>query len=393
MNQQRYIQDSIKNDALAEKKMAFLSGPRQVGKTTLAKSFLTDKASNFFSWDQQSFRKQWVKSPEMAIANRNTGPIILDEIHKDRNWKNRLKGIYDTEGELLEIVVTGSARLDIFRKGADSLLGRYIPYRIHPLSVSENTSPPLPHLLFEKKKVSFPLKDLLRLGGFPEPLLRGEESKALRWSRLRLDRLVNEDSRDLKNISDLQTFRLMLDIIPSKIGSIFSINSMREDLSVAYATLRDWVHLSAALYYGFFVKPYSKSITRALRSEPKFYLYDILQVEGEASRLENLTALHLLKSCHFWTDTAQGYFDLHFVRNKEKQEVDFLVTKDKHPWMLVECKSNDRNPNKNLILFGQALNPKHKIQLITGPNTTYNRNYPAHGITVMHYQEFFSHLV
>jgi predicted AAA+ superfamily ATPase len=233
----------------------------------------------------------------------------------------------------------------------------------------------------------------MELGGFPEPLFGGHRAKAERWSRLRLDRLAYEDTRDIKNLSDLNAFRVLLDLIPEKVGSLFSFNSLREDIGVAYATVRDWVLVSEALYYGFFVRPYSRRLTRALRAEPKFYLYDIVQIASEerSKRLENLAALHLLKACQYWTDSGQGLFDLHFVRDKEKREVDFLVTRERKPWMLIECKSNDKNPSRHLIYFAEALGTKLNFQLIDDSQSGgFDRLFPAQNIRVLDYEKFFA---
>ncbi len=385
----RYLKNMIANDALLAKKMAFVSGPRQVGKTTMAKTLLED-SRNYFSWDQTSFRKKWVRSPEQVLAEIGVGPILLDEIHKDRKWKSRLKGIYDTVGDVVSFIVTGSAHLDIYRKGSDSLLGRYIPYRLHPFSVAEIDSPPGPEELFRHPQATFRWHDLLTLGGFPEPLLGGSKSKAERWSRLRLDRLAFEDTRDIKTISNLNAFRLLLDLIPEKVGSLFSYNSLREDVGVAYATVRDWVLISESLYYGFFVRPYSKNLKRSIRAEPKFYLYDIVQIpwEEQGKRRENLTALHLLKACHFWTDSGQGLFELHFVRDKEKREVDFLVTRDKNPWILIECKSNSKNVAPALMYFAHHLKTQLNFQLVE--NQDLEREFPSLKLKIVSYEKFFS---
>ena len=385
----RYLYKVIAEDALADKKMAFISGPRQVGKTTMGKRFLLDKR-NYLSWDQSEFRKSWAHSPEQVIQSLGEGPILLDEIHKDRKWKTRLKGVYDLHGDMLQILVTGSARLDLYRKGADSLLGRYIPYRLHPFSVAETDSPIGPDQILQSPIVSHKWSDLLSLGGFPEPLISGQKSKADRWSRLRLDRLAYEDTRDIKTLSDLNAFRVLLDLIPEKVGSLFSFNSLREDVGVAYATVRDWVLLSEMLYYGFFVRPYAKDLKRSIRAEPKFYLYDINQIptSQKSKRLENLTALHLLKACHFWTDSGQGLFDLHFVRDKEKREVDFLITREKKPWMLIECKSNGKNLSPHLSYFAQALKTPLNFQLVESAD--FDRKLPMQKVRILGYEKFFS---
>ncbi len=389
---ERYLENLIQEDALVDRKMAFISGPRQVGKTTLGKSLLKG-SGNYYSWDQSEFKRNWIRSPLKALDGRNEGSILLDEIHKDRQWKTRLKGVYDTIGEDLSILVTGSARLDLYRKGGDSLLGRYIPYRLHPFSVAEYKKPPEPDEILLHSQKSHSWSDLLMLGGFPEPLLSGSQRKADRWSRLRLDRLAFEDTRDVKVLSDLNAFRTLLDLIPGKIGSLFSFNSLREDVGVAYATVRDWVLLSESLYYGFFIKPYSKNIKRGIRAEPKFYLFDILQIplSEKPKRIENLTALHLMKACHYWTDAAFGLFELHFVRDKEKREVDFLICRDKKPWMLIECKSGSKEISKNLIYYSQLLKTKHNFQLCE--DEAYDRTSTTQNIRVLGYQKLMSGLV
>ena len=388
----RYISSAIQNDALKDRKIVLISGPRQSGKTTLGKRLLLDRG-NYFSWDQTKFRKTWAKDPEKILDNLGEGPVLFDEIHKDKRWKSRIKGLYDTYGDKVSFIVTGSAKMDIYRKGGDSLLGRYIPYRLHPFSVSEGHAPPDPDSILTKFKVSYGWEDLMALGSYPEPLLSGEEKKAQRWSRLRLDRLAYEDTRDLKVLSDLNGFRVLLDLIPEKTGSLFSFNSLKEDVGVAYATVRDWVLLSEALYYGFFVRPYSKNFRKSIGSTPKFYLYDLLQIpkQENAKRLENLTALHLMKVCHFWTDTGAGLFDLFFVRDREKREVDFLIVRDKKPWMLMECRSNSTSLSPHLSYFSKKLGTALNFQLVTKKG--YDRYMPVLKTRVMWYEKFFSGLI
>lgn len=386
----RYLYNPIIKDAFPKNKIIFLSGPRQVGKTTLAKTMLASPR-NYFTYDDEQFRRAWVKNPTAAISERGKGPVILDEIHKDRTWKRKLKGIYDTDPGSGPFVVTGSARLDLYRRGSDSLMGRYLPYRLHPISVGESPHPPGPDDVFERSPVhTARLDDLLMLSGFPEPLISGRESEANRWSRLRLERLIQEDTRDIMAVSDLRAFSTLAELLPERVGSLLSLNSLREDVGKAYATIRSWYHVLAALYFCFEVRPYSKKIKQSLRSEPKLYLYDLLRIPAKNApqRLENLTALHLLKACHYWTDLAYGEFSLHFVRDKRGREVDFLIARDGSPWMLVECKSGNSTPSPHLILFGEILKPRHRIQLVMEPN--FLRHYPAHKIEVFGYDRFFA---
>ncbi|HVR73212.1 MAG TPA: ATP-binding protein [Planctomycetota bacterium] len=392
MHLNRYLADAIHNDALARRKMAFISGPRQVGKSTLAKSLLSGE-ENYFLYDEETFRRAWAKSPGQAIAQRSPGTIVLDEIHKDRRWKTKLKGIADARPADLQIIVTGSARLDHYRRGSDSLLGRYLPYRLFPFSVAETGSPPAPDDALTTRQVSHRWADLLRLGGFPEPLLGGSENEALRWSRLRLDRLVLEDSRDFLNISDLNAFRTLIDLLPERVGSLLSVNSLREDVGKAYATVRSWMEVLDLLYYSFTIRPYAKRLARALKAEPKLYLFDILRipVEHTAKRLENLVALHLLKACCFWTDTARGEFELRYIRDKEKREVDFLVLRDDKPWMMVECKSSQKEPARELVHFGAILKPLHRFQLVTDED--HDRSHAETRVRVLGYERFLSGLI
>jgi predicted AAA+ superfamily ATPase len=387
----RYLHDGIDGDALAHGKMAFISGPRQCGKSTMGRSLLLSP-KNEFNWDQSRFRLAWTKDPEVALEHREPGAVLLDEIHKDRKWKQRIKGFYDVHGEEVPIVVTGSARLDFYRKSGDSLLGRYIPYRLHPFSVGETVAPPEPENWFERStNTVFPLQDILRLSGFPEPLLRGSEGHAKRWSRLRLERLLTEDVRDFRNISDLHALRNLVELLPERVGSPFSVNSLREDVGVAYATVRDWMLLLESLYVCFFVRPYCGNLKRALRAEPKVYLFDHLPIESPAAKIENLAACHLLKMCHYWTDLALGDFSLHYFRNKEREEIDFVVVKDKKVWMLVECKSGDTRPSKTLTKYQALFRPRYSIQLVSKP--AYEKYFPAHSTWVMDYEHFFAKLV
>ena len=392
MTRARYLAQAIAGDALKSGKMAFVSGPRQVGKTTVAKGLMT-VASNYRTWDDSDFRRAWIRSPRTALADRAPGALVLDEIHKDRRWKTRLKGYYDTEGGGDGIVVTGSARLDLYRKGGDSLLGRFLPYHLHPFTVGERERPPGPDSALETTASVWPFEDVLRLGGFPEPLLGGSEARARRWSRLRLERLVQEDVRDLRAVGDLAGLRVLADLLPERVGSLLSINSLREDLRVAHATVQGWLDVFASLYHCFLVRPYAKRVARAVRGAPKLYLFDTLRLPTSAmpARLENTTALHLLKACHYWTDTAEGDFELFFVRDKEGREVDFLVVRDGRPFWLVECKSDDTQPSPALLHFMPMLDGPRAFQLVARPG--YDRVYAQTGLRVLDYERFFAGLV
>ncbi len=381
----------VLNDALAYHKMAFISGPRQSGKSTLGRSLL-QASENEFTWDQTRFRTAWAKDPEVALQNRGQGPVLLDELHKDHKWKQRLKGLYDLHAEDLPIIVTGSARLDYFQKSGDSLLGRYIPYRMHPFSVGETAHPPTPeNCLLSEPKISFSMNDILNLTGFPEPLLRSSAAHAKRWSRLRLERLLNEDIRDFRNVSDLHALETLVALLPERVGSRLSVNSLREDVGVAYATVRDWILVLQSLYVCFTVRPYSGTLKRSLKAEPKLYLFDHTPITNVGARLENVCACHLLKACQFWTDAAMGEFSLHYFATKEGAEIDFVITKDQEPWMLVECKTGNTKTSPHLQKYKEILKPRFAVQLVSKPG--FEKFFPASGILMMDYERFLGRLV
>lgn len=353
----RFLSDSITSLALDRYKMAFISGPRQVGKTTLAKGLMAgfDKSA-YKNWDESTFRRLWTKSPnelknEFDLSRINeTRLLILDEVHKAKGWKQRLKGLYDELGEDLNIIVTGSARLNIFKKGGDSLMGRYLNFRLHPFSYGElQEHPPLdPEAwrdgIFQRKKSEPPLKpleNLLAFSGFPEPYFSASPKILRIWRQSRNEKIVREDLRDLSRLPELSQVEMLTSLLPTKVGSPLSIQSLREDLEVAHGTVTRWLGYLNELFYFFEVKPWSKSVPRSLKKEGKIYLYDWTEIESPGAKFENLVACHLLKACHYWTDTGHGNFDLFFLRNKEKQEIDFLITKDRKPWICLEAKLTD----------------------------------------------------
>jgi uncharacterized protein len=380
----RYLCDAIEQDAFPSQKMALVSGPRQVGKTTFSKSMLTC-AQNYFTWDDPTFRRAWLKSPRSALQGIRNGPTVLDEVHKDRRWKNHLKGYFDTVGPGDGLLVTGSARLDLYRRGGDSMLGRYLPYRLHPFSVGEREVSPSPDAL-EPRTPRIAWRDLVALGGFPEPLMGGSTAKATRWSRLRLERLVQEDVRDIRGIADLSGLRVLADMLPERVGSLLSVNSLREDLGVAHATLKSWLEVFEALYVCFSIRPYATRLARAVAKAPKVYLFDPLPIESHHARLENLAALHLLKACEFWTDTAQGLFELRYLRNKDQREVDFLVLRDKKPWYLIDCKGADTQVGGDLLRYQTLLHVPHVVQLVEAKG----HDRVQQGVRVVDYERFFS---
>lgn len=356
----RYLEENVIADL--KKKMVFISGPRQVGKTTLSKQighiFYPD-AYQYFNWDSRSDRKRILA--EDLPAEKNL--LIFDEIHKYRQWKNLLKGFYDKQGELFNIIVTGSARLDIYRKGGDSLMGRYHSYRLHPLSVGELCGQKIQYSPFQC--LDFPrkidnnaqetLENLLTYGGFPEIYTSKDLSVTRRWHNERLDRIIKEDIRDIEIIRDISSMQVLAELLPSKVGSLFSLNSLREDLEVSHQTIASWVDIFERFYYHFRVYPFQNKRIRSLKKEPKLYLWDWSEINDGDIRFENLIAGHLLKFCHFLYDTEGFRVQLYYLRDKDQREADFLVTVDNKPWFCVEVKNAYREVPLSLRYFQQRL--------------------------------------
>ncbi len=352
---QRLILDDLKD------KMVFISGPRQVGKTTLSLQI----ADQFFpgeygymNWDNREDRRS-ILGGRLPAGRRL---LIYDEIHKYRHWKNYLKGVYDKHRSKVKILVTGSARLDIYKKGGDSLLGRYHAYRLHPLSSRELLGgeygpASLEQLTFSEEHGRYgeSFDSLFKFGGFPELAVKRSERELRRWHNERADRLIKEDIRDMENLRDLSALQVLVELLPDKVGSLFSVNSLREDLSVTHKTIASWIDILERFYYHFRIYPFRHKRIRSLRKEPKLYLWDWSEIKDEDARLENMVASHLLKLCHFLFD-ARGYkAQLHYLRDRDQREADFLVTIDNRPWFCVETKRAFKKVPAPLTYFGERL--------------------------------------
>lgn len=343
----RYIIENIKKTL--PQKMVFIGGPRQVGKTTLSLHLLAlqkkDKLKNkitdaYFNWDVKKSR-QLLLSGQLET---NSHLIIFDEIHKYARWRNLVKGFYDESQKSRSFIVTGSARLDYYRKGGDSLQGRYRYFRLHPYSANEL-----------KIKTVVEIKTLLKFGGFPEPLSKTSENELRLWQRDRLERIIYDDLRDLERVKEISLIEELAEVLPERIGSILSIGSLREDLQVSFETVERWITILERLYYCFRIMPYGTSRIRAVKKEKKLYLWDWSVASDEGKKFENLVASQLLKYCHYIEDT-QGYrMELRFIRDTDKREIDFVVLKDKKPEFAVECKYGEKNISPHLKYFSERI--------------------------------------
>lgn len=332
----RYLETSL--EKFLHKRMVFVGGPRQVGKTTMCLRFLDPpKVENpaYMNWDDLNDKKA-LKNGELP----NSKIVVLDELHKFKLWRNLVKGFYDKKKNVQKFIVTGSARLDYYRRGGDSLLGRYRYLRLHPLSVGELG-------LQTSKEVS----QLLQFGGFPEPYFAKDETEWKLWSRERLYRIVNDDIRDLEAVRDISNIELLAENLPDRVGSPLSINNIANDLAVNHRTAENWVKILERVYYCFRIAPFGATKINAVKKEKKLYLWDWSQVETSGSRFENLVASHLLKYCHFLEDTQGDAMELRFLRDVEKREVDFVVLKNKKPIFAVECKTGEKKVSEHLRYF------------------------------------------
>ena len=365
----------IKEHFKRHQQMVFLNGPRQAGKTTV--SLMAREFSNQFSylnWDNLDHRKTIVEGVKSVASfagldklTSDTPIIVFDEIHKYGKWKTFLKGFFDTHKGKIKIIVTGSSRLDVYKRGGDSLMGRYFSYRLHQLSAAE-----LGRVDLSDREVNEPFQNkgddfekLLKNGGFPEPFIKNDHKFLNRWKALRQEQLIREDIRDLSRIQELGQIELLAEILKHQSGQLTNYSSLANKINVSSDTVRRWIRTLQSFFYCFTVQPWSKNIPRSLIKEPKTYMWDWINVGDEGSRMENLVASHLLKAVHYWTDCGLGQYGLWFIRDKEKREVDFLVSRDKRPWFLVEVKLSSKGKlSKNLAHFQKKLKVKHAFQVV-----------------------------
>jgi predicted AAA+ superfamily ATPase len=365
MIKNRYLTKYVVED-LGEK-MVFVGGPRQVGKTTLARGLVAKgfRKSGYYNWDNRSDRRQIMQSNWPGDADL----IILDEIHKYKKWKSFVKGEFDKLKDKYSFMITGSARLDLYRKGGDSMLGRYHYYRLHPFTLAEVAgSKSVPEVFKEIPIKSLKEKDLFytldKFGGFPEPFIKQNPRVLRRWHNEKIDRLFREDIRDVEQVRDIVSMQLLGDLLPARAGSLLSVNSLREDLEVSHRAVSNWLNILESFYYCFRIYPFAGSNFRSLKKEAKLYLWDWSEIENESARFENCVASHLLKFVHFLQDYEGYRANLHYLRSIEKKEVDFLVTIDKKPWFALEAKLSDSNISPHLYYFKEKLNIPFSYQVV-----------------------------
>lgn len=336
----RYLAELIKKDL--QKKMVILGGPRQVGKTTLSLQLLAadnERHPAYLNWDDIQTRQQLLAGKLPA----DQPLIVLDEIHKYKNWRNLIKGFYDTRKSSTAFLVTGSARLDYYRKGGDSLIGRYFFYRLHPLSLYEVNVDPTPNNL----------DDLLQFGGFPEMFLEKNINDWRRWQKERITRVIRDDLVSLEQIKDVTQLEMLAGLLTQKVGSTLSVQSLTNDLSASHEAIKRWISILENVYYCFRIAPFGAPKIKALKKDQKLYLWDWSSVSAARARLENMLACNLLKYCHFYEDTAGDHMELRYLRDKDGREIDFVVIKNGQPEFAVECKSQNTSLSKAINYFSE----------------------------------------
>ena len=349
----RYLDDRITNDL--SRKMVLLTGPRQVGKTTLCRQLMDRFApSQYFNWDVASdrailLRQSW---------NPNSRLLAMDEIHKMSSWKNWLKGVVDARSSGQALLVTGSARMETWRQTGDSLAGRYLSWRLHPISVRE----------WCEQQGGTPAQALARLlerGGFPEPCLAETNEAAERWRRQYFTDLIREDVLEFSRLHEINTMRLFVELLRERVGSPLSLASIAHDLAVSPTTLKRYLDILQALYIVFAVPPWHRNVGRALLQMPKIYFFDTGLVRGDdGARLENAVAAMLQKHVHFLQDAHGKDAGLHYIRTKDGAEVDFALSDGEALANLIECKVADAKPHRALTNFAARFPEARPVQLV-----------------------------
>lgn len=383
-------------DLAGHKAMIFLVGPRQAGKTTLARMIARDFSNPvYFNWDLVTNKRLLIENPtffeKIDRKDETTPLVVFDEIHKYRKWKNYLKGVYDQFSDGYKFLVLGSGRLDVFQRGGDSLAGRYFQFNLWPFTLAELAGARRPFREFikdpqrvpkEKGAVETIWNQLARLSGFPEPYLSGKETVYRRWSRNYHRQLIREDIRNTTEIKNIDETEILFSLLPSKVGSPLSLDSLARDLQVSFKTIRNWLAVFESFFLTFRIAPWTRKISRAITKERKLYLYDYAAIQDQAARFENMVALELLRAVSNWNDLGQGDFSIHYVRNKDKEEVDFLIAQGIKPLLLVECKFSEEGVSKGLLKF-QSMLGIPAVQLVNKPGVYRSISAGRHKILVV----------
>jgi len=372
MKTKRRIYDALLREHMANnRQMAFVSGPRQVGKTTTCRNI----ADHYANWDNLDDREQILAGPAAIVErfaldrlSKATPVVLFDELHKYPRWKQFLKGFFDTYADQARVIVTGSSRLDTYRRVGDSLMGRYFLYRMHPFSVAETLRQDLPDpkaiVRPPQKPKAAEFNALWDHGGYPEPFLKRDTRFSRRWQGLRTQQLLREDVRDLTQIQQIDQLAMLVHILNSRSSDQMIYSNLSREIRVSVDTVRRWIETLNSLHHGFLIRPWFKNVTRSLRKEPKWFLRDWADIEDAGKKAETFVGCHLLKTVDGWNDMGLGKFQLAYLRDKNQREVDFVVIRDGHPWFLLEVKYREQSMGNGLKYFQDQLNAPFAFQVV-----------------------------
>lgn len=352
--------------------MVFLSGARQVGKTTLARSIAENyKNKLYFNWDIYDHKKMFSSDPEffqkIDRVDASTPVVILDEIHKYRGWKNYLKGIYDKHHADYIFLVTGSGRLDIYQKGGDSLAGRYLQFHLFPFTLGELSK----NKRTLKEFLKLPTGDfdinagkatgdiwnsLIQFGGFPEPFAKGQIAFYRKWASSYSTQILREDIRDFHNVEKIDKLELLYILLSRRVGAPLSLNNLAQELQTAHGSVREWLRIFEIFYLTFRISPWTRKVSRAVTKEQKLYLFNFAEIHDEAARFENMVALEMLRAIYNWNEHGLGRFALNYIRTKEGHEADFVLSESNEPFLIVEAKLSSDEIDPHMRRFQKFLN-------------------------------------
>jgi predicted AAA+ superfamily ATPase len=303
--------------------------------------------------------------------------LVLDELHKFKTWKRWIKGVIDVEKDARKIIVTGSARLDLYQKGGDSLFGRYRYVRLHPFSLNE----------LQSQEPKMGLKELFTFGGFPEPLFSKSRKELKLWQKERLRRIIREDVRDTQLIQNISGIEMLAEALPERVGSPLSIQNLSEDIQVDHKTIKRWIAVLESMYFCYRLPPFGAKKIRAVKKEQKLYLWDWSVIEEEGARWENLVASQLLKFCHWLEDSEGETMELRYLRDIDKREVDFVVIKNKKPIFAVECKTGEKAISPSIHYYAERTDIPLFYQVHRG-----TKNFQSGKVRVLPFEMFCKEL-